>query len=431
MKTKVTLFFVVLFMLLFASTAYADSYTSATGTVIIDTAWAGDLQTRVEALIAPDTAADIQSLTITAGNVTQVDASYIDSQMTSLKRLSVSGAAVFSTIPQNFFYYDPVIEYIEIPVDFTRRFFADDCASLTTISLPLATQIRSDSIRGNPLLTAISAPNMIELGLDSIVGNDSLAALSFPLLEACYVGSLRDNDALTSVSMPSAVYFEGAQFRNSGALTSLSLPSLEYLGPYAIAGCPNLTSLSLPEVTYVGDDALRNNDSLTSISLPKAFDFGVRSLSGNTSLTSVSLPAAAVFDIRVFQNNDSLTSAYIPYLNEMGDFAFNGVPNAITMQLDSTPPTTVGWTTFAAYNPAAMGAIVRVPINQVDDYDAADGVDGDGMWYGWRIVGIVPSEPSVNPWTGDNSVYIPWFVWPAALCALSAVYFILRKKQQV
>ena len=429
MKIKVTLLLTVFFLLIFAATAHADSYDSGTGTLVVSTPWAVDLQTAVEAAIAPDTAADIHFCVITAGTVTATDAAYIDGSMTSLQTLSVIGTAVFTSTPIGFFSGDAVIESINIPVDFTRRFFANNCANLHSISLPSAIEIRNDSIQSNPLLNTLSLSNVVEIGYQSIIDNDSLETLELPAVIACYNGSLRDNDSLKFVSMPAAIYFEGAQFRNSAALEELSLPALEYLGPDAISGCPNLTSLSLPKVSAVYYDALRNNDSLASISLPLAFSFGERALSGNASLASVSLPAAEVFDIRVFQNNDSLTSVYIPNLDNMDDFAFNGVPNTITMELGATPPTAVTWTTFAAYSPAAMGAVVRVPMNQVDDYDAADGVDGDNMWYGWRIVGV-SSPPVVNPLTGDDSIYIPWFVWTAALCAAAVVILIIRRKHK-
>ena len=132
MKIKVMLLLVVILMVAFAGTAYADTYDSVTGTLLIDTAWAGTLQARVDAFIAPDTAADVNYLTITAGDVTQVDAAYIDGNMTALQELRVTGVATFVSPPQSFFVNDSVIEHIEVPCSFTRRGFAFGCDNLLT-----------------------------------------------------------------------------------------------------------------------------------------------------------------------------------------------------------------------------------------------------------------------------------------------------------
>lgn len=138
-----------------------------------------------------------------------------------------------------------------------------------------------------------------------------------------------------------------------------------------------------------------------------ATTFGNECFANNDLLQSVSLPRGATFGIESFEGNSALTSIYMPMLTTMGDDAFWDIAYATTMELGATIPTGINNLTFSTYAPQTYGSVVRVPINQVSAYDDADGISGDGLWYGWTIEGVAPA-PAANPQTGDSSVYPPY-----------------------
>jgi len=416
-------------MLAFASTAYADSYNPATQTVIIDTPWAsGTLQTVVETSLGANPA-NIEILTITEGNLNSVDSAYINNNMVSLRELRITGNGGFTITTSFFFASHAAIEYIEIPCTEIRRNFASNCPNLHTVILPNATDFLGIStLISNPNLTTLTTPLLETVAASSLWGNTSLATLSMPNLITVGNACLTLNSSLTTVYMPLAQTFGNGAFRNNDALTSLSLPSAISFGDDSISGNLLLTSIDIPDATTFLDRCLRNNDALISLSAPSATTFGNNAINGNALLQSVNLPVVTTFGIRAFQNSDALTSVYMPMLETIGDFAFNGSTNLITIELDATTPSTLSPTAFTAYNPAAYNSVVQVPINQVDDYDAADGIPTDGLWYGWIIEGIEPAAV-INPQTSDSGIYIPYTLIIGLLIGACLLYGFIEMRK--
>ncbi len=425
MKFKITFVFVVIFMLAFAGTAYADSYDPATETVIIDTPWTpGTLSIVITGLGAdPNT---LEILTITNGTIDSVDSNFIGTNLPALRELRVTGSAVFPITTDFFLDTHPAIEYIELPCLQVTQEFAYACPNLQTVILNNTTDFLGVRVLSNCTnLITLTTPALETIGGGTLWGCTSLTTISMPNLISVLNGCLAGNDSLTTVNMPLAETFGNGAFRNCDALTSLSLPSAVSFGDDCVSGNLLLTNISLPNAETFGESCLTNNDALTSLSLPSALVFGRNAINGNDTLQSVSLPVVTTFGIRAFQNSDALTSVYMPMLTTMGNFAFNGSTNLVTIELDATTPAGVGPTTFAAYNPSAFNSIVRVPINQVDDYDAADGIPDDDMWYGWTIQGIVPA-PVSNPQTGDLGLYIPYNLIIGLLAGACLVYGFMK-----
>ena len=101
----------------------------------------------------------------------------------------------------------------------------------------------------------------------------------------------------------------------------------------------DIGTVKYEDVTYtvvsVARQALGNCSDLTSVSLPYVTEIGGYAFNYCTSLTSVSLPSATKIEEYVFSHCESLTSISLPNVTFVGEGAFVGCKNLIGISLPS------------------------------------------------------------------------------------------------
>ncbi|MEX1376162.1 MAG: leucine-rich repeat domain-containing protein [Eubacteriales bacterium] len=366
--------FVALIMLLFPASAFADSFNTATGELVIDTNPPGNnLALAIANAMGVNPYTSVTSFTITSDviyTLGSADQSFITSAFDFLERLDIASTVSFNADGA-------------LPVGDVMNGF---CSGLT-------------------FLQSVNLPSAVYFGDNAFAG--------------C--------TALSTVNLPSAASFDTAAFVACYGLNSITLPSATSFGTAAFISCINLSSVSLPLAQQFGDQCFQDCDSLASVSLPNATTFGNATFWGCTSLTSISLPSADSFLAVTFGNCTSLSSVSLPSITSMGPGTFSGCSQAIVLTLPTSVPTT-DVNVFGGYtmNAASRVRIPEVSFNAYDNH-ALDvtGASGDGLWFGWTLDRIAAGAVA-NPPTGDRGFSYVWLVMILPL--LVAAYIIGKRK---
>jgi uncharacterized repeat protein (TIGR02543 family) len=328
--------------------------------ITIDDQWDGSLETTIVNMGSE--AEYVQELYITMPGVTltSADITYINS-MANLEILEVStDVSVPDGVVGNYFLSDnDNLHSVVFPAATFGAYAFAGCNNLITLSLPNATTFDSCLLDGADGLTSVSMPNATTFGTNAFNNVTNLLSISLPSAVTFGNNPFLGCTSLITASMPNATTFGYNAFYQC-PLTDISLPSAENFGSCAFYSS-NIVNVSLPSVTTFGDGAFRYSDDITSISLPSATTFGTNAFGSCDGLTSVSLPSVTT----------------------IGSGMFSECTQAIEMTLTSNPPTVTDG--FASYDAEAYGSSIVVPEDQEVNYDEADLISDDGMWYGWGI----------------------------------------------
>ena len=259
------------------------------------------------------------------------------------------------------------------------------CESLTTVT------INSDSITSGPYSSGMSLNNIfgsqvtnIVIGPVTTIGDfafyhcqnlatvtipssvQSIGNAAFAFCGSLYRVFISDLTAWCRINFASEtsnpLYQAHHLYLNNSLVTHVSLPStLTSIKKYAFYGCSDLVSVDIPNsVTFIGENAFRECTGLTSVFIPS----GVSSISegtfrGCTSLASVDLPylfeigdyafyhcnslndlvipnSVVSIGTYAFESCSSLTSVTIPSsVNTIGQYAFDACPQMTSVTINS------------------------------------------------------------------------------------------------
>lgn len=183
---------------------------------------------------------------------------------------------------------------IKIPSNDEFPFYIQSNTSLTSIALPLLTNVGDLFLYNNINLATLNVNSLTTARRVSIYGT-LLSSVSFP--------------ALTSVS-------ENIGISNNTPLTTINLPLLTTIGTYLDIGQSlGLTSISLPQLTTVGEQLSLRNTAVSTLTIPNLITVGNLNIATNSSLSSLSLPSltsiTSYVDNTTITGNTNLTSVSI------------------------------------------------------------------------------------------------------------------------
>lgn len=92
-----------------------------------------------------------------------------------------------------------------------------------------------------------------------------LTSVSLPVATNIGSSAFDSCSSLTSISLPVATSIGDSAFHSCKALTSVSLPAATSIGGYAFGYCYKLTSVSLPVAARIGDHAFYDGYALTTM----------------------------------------------------------------------------------------------------------------------------------------------------------------------
>ncbi len=245
--------------------------------------------------------AGVSELTLT-GTADASDFYFIDSRMTALRSLDLSGLTIAAYLG------DPVNGISEYPAN-TIPAMALAGSHITSLTLPSgAVSIGSHAFSGSALESLVVPANIVNMGTAAFGGCQSLKTVT---VNTAAVGEY--------------------VFNNCPSLTTVTFGGTASVGASAFAGCSSLAAVKGSEsLTAIGDGAFNGCSAL------EAFDFGagLRSI-GSLAFAHSGIAAADLENTKLsqlgawaFAYNDALTSASLPAtLSSVGEGAFFDCPH--------------------------------------------------------------------------------------------------------
>ena len=207
---------------------------------------------------------------------------------------------------------------------------------LETIGFDSLTAINTDlEILNNPLLTTIDLPLVTDLNTVEISGNTNLTTINNPSLANINgIFLLEDNAGLTSFSTNGASFLANATINNNNVMDTLTVDGSNFSGNLSITNNNNLTTFNQSSIGNVnGEYLFNNNNGVTSLGLNSSGTFG-------RSIT--------------ITNNDLLqdfTIGTIPSLGRSVVVENNAVLTNVTIE-DIQNQVTAGWGLIIRNNPS-------------------------------------------------------------------------------
>ena len=227
----------------------------------------------------------------------------------------------------------------------------EQCLSLTSVELPVATAIGESTFAGCIQLSSVSASKATELGSNAFQGCSALKDVSIPMLQTIGEVAFKES-GITKVSFPEVTEVRSEAFSLCDSLVSVSLPKAKIIrwGAFGAVG-KSFTSITLPSADTIEYDAFKNS-GIKHADLPAVKFIGDAAFQYCYSLSSVSLPAVpptcgkfsdSSATLLIVDANDSLlkgdafTSALEVYKKDRGYSATTGKWNGLKLTSDNVP----------------------------------------------------------------------------------------------
>ncbi len=304
---------------------------------------AGGLKTAV----GEDTS--ITTLSVT-GSIDASDLDFINSSLTSLTSLDLSGVTIEAYKGEKLSSGRSVCDAGIIP---DYAFFGSPISSIT---LPSGITAIDEAAFGQSAITAIVIPESVtKIGDYAFSSCNALTSVEIPSkVTTIGKGVWMNCKALVSANLSANLTaLPQKSFSGCGALSSVTLPSaIKFIGDEAFLSCENLNSLSFSStlegignrafynsalksidftpckaLASIGDFAFANCKKLTSAKLPQqSVNLGQGIFFDNTALTSVSMPKEiAAIPSFTFKGTKSLNIDSLPSsVTTIGDYALMG-----------------------------------------------------------------------------------------------------------
>ncbi len=145
------------------------------------------------------------------------------------------------------------------------------CSSLTSVSLPEATDIKDGAFWGCSSLTSISLPNAHRIQSMGFANTSKLSSISIP--EVVEIGDMAFlGSGITSLDIPKVTKIGEYGFDSCASLKTVDAPKLQTIGAYGFRYCGALETFFAPQLYSIGEEAFLNDaelnlctSSLTSI----------------------------------------------------------------------------------------------------------------------------------------------------------------------
>lgn len=155
--------------------------------------------------------------------------------------------------------------------------YLNNSPALTSITFPDVILFNELFVEGNgsllDSLTSISLPVTTQMGYIKLTALPSLTTFNVPSLVNASQITIQYSTSLTSINFSNIITLDyGFEITDLEEVTSINFDSLQYIaGQYmVIRYCNSLTSFSLPEIIRINvsdEFSIRNNDNLTSLTL--------------------------------------------------------------------------------------------------------------------------------------------------------------------
>jgi hypothetical protein len=127
----------------------------------------------------------------------------------------------------------------------------------------------------------------VGIGASAFSGCSSLTSVSLPMATNIGASAFSGCSSLATVSLPVADGIGNQAFSGCTGLTSVTLEKAASIGDSAFSGCSTLATVSLPVATIIGESAFASCAVLATVSLPKVTHIKTKAFSstGTTGLT--------------------------------------------------------------------------------------------------------------------------------------------------
>jgi hypothetical protein len=430
MKMKKVISVLIVILLLSIMPIFAVN-TYLNGVLTIDSQWdttsSKGLGDEITRLISP--VSSVTSLTISAGEITDEDITWIRKNLSGLVTLTVDNNATFTTesIGGQDVMLLPVRAFSAVSgrnadengvLNSLRTIVIDiDDAAIIHLAeenfafLDSLESIRIDEVRDfvgkscfwqSSSMTSVTMDNLTNMtyttsNIGAFEDCNALTTISFPSLTHVGKGAFNGCN-LINIDLPAVTTVGDYVFTSNTNLISVTLPEVLTFGTDAFFSCSKLETVNFPKVTSMGTEAFESCRKLKNVSLPSLTTLGERAFKYCTDLESVVLPELITSGVGLFNECTSLTSLETTKLVNLGDLSFHNA-SAFTWKVGNTPFDVSGFNNtpkFAIYYEIANAKIAVADTTAYLSFD--DGNTGDNLWYGWTVISSVNHAPTVaNP----------------------------------
>ena len=237
------------------------------------------------------------------------------------------------------------------------------------------TEIKFSDFYGCASLRSVSFPMATSIGSYAFYSCTSLNTVNFPLVESIAVNSFYGCTALSIANFPMVMSIADGAFITCTALSTVNFPLVMSIGRGAFATCTALSAANFPSATSIGNNAFLSCTALNTVNFPMATSIGGSAFDGCTALSTANLPMAA----------------------SIGDWAFDGCTTLSSIVLGTVPPATIGTNAFTNGPAIRYLSIANATGSELTaayaTYKAApDGNTTDNLWYGWTIESNTPRQ---------------------------------------
>ena len=207
------------------------------------------------------------------------------------------------------------------------------CSLLTTVNLPVCTDVNAYAFQSCSSLTSINLPMCTSVGGYAFSGCRSLTSIDLPVCNRINGYAFQLCQSLTSINLPVCTNVDAYAFAECSSLASIDLPICSSIGAYTFYKCSSLISINLPTCVRIGYYAFQSCQSLTSVNLPVCTTIDGSVFSNCISLSTVNLPVCSSITYGTFYGCTSLTSLTLGYssvVNLNSTNAFNLTPMSVS-----------------------------------------------------------------------------------------------------
>ena len=247
---------------------------------------------------------------------------------------SITSGPYSSGMSLNNIFGSQVTNIVIGPVTTIGDFAFYHCQNLATVTIPSSVQ----SIGNAAFAFCGSLYRVFISDLTAWCRINFASETSNPLYQAHHL--YLNNSLVTHVSFPSTLTsIKKYAFYGCSDLVSVDIPnSVTFIGENAFRECTGLTSVFIPSgVSSISEGTFRGCTSLASVDLPYLFEIGDYAFYHCNSLNDLVIPNSVVsIGTYAFESCSSLTSVTIPSsVNTIGQYAFDACPQMTSVTINS------------------------------------------------------------------------------------------------
>lgn len=187
-----------------------------------------------------------------------------------------------------------------------------ECQSLKTANFPNAVDVGSNAFNSDKTLSTVSIPNATQIGSYAFANCSALTEISFPNATHINDGAFQSCKTLKNINLPNVESIGTYAFYSCSALSNIYAPNVVFISGSAFGNCRSaFSAVDMPELTTVGFSAFTNCTSLVNVSMPKLVTISNGAFTNCRSISTLSFPNAATIGSYAFQSDTALESLYL------------------------------------------------------------------------------------------------------------------------